>query len=226
MNKSKCDILIRAGHLLTMDPERRIYNSGSVAITKSHIVGIGTDEDILHRFDARETINAKNGIVHPGFIDAHNHIVHTSCRGIFQNIHDVGSSPINFADWKSGVTDEDESAATVAAGLEMLRSGFTMFIEPGSMFSTGAGSKAVERVGLRALFSPPYLWDSRDSFDAMPALESKRLMTRAPIDYDRSIALLKTELHRNKDPESLVKGYIFVYGLGTASPDLLKTAHS
>ena len=68
MNKSKCDILIRAGHLLTMDSERRIYNSGSVAITKSHIVGIGTDEDILHRFDARETINARNGIVHPGFI--------------------------------------------------------------------------------------------------------------------------------------------------------------
>ena len=226
MNKSKCDILIRAGHLLTMDPERRIYNSGSVAITKSHIVGIGTDEEMLHRFDARETINARNGIVHPGFIDAHNHIVHTSCRGIFQNIHDVGSSSINFADWKSGVTDEDESAATVAAGLEMLRSGFTMFIEPGSMFSTELGAEAVERLGLRALFSPPYLWDRRDSFDAMPALESKNLMARAPIDYDRSIALLETELHRNKDPESLVKGYIFVYGLGTASPDLLKAAHS
>ena len=40
------------------------------------------------------------------------------------------------------------------ACLEMLRSGFTMFIEPGSLFSTQAGAEAVERVGLRALFRP------------------------------------------------------------------------
>ena len=99
-------------------------------------------------------MDANGGIVHPGFIDAHNHIVHTSCRGVFGNIHDTGSSPINFADWKAGVTDDDEAAATAMAGLEMLRSGFTMFIEPGSLFSTEAGAEAVERVGLRALFRP------------------------------------------------------------------------
>ena len=209
-----------------MDPERKIYRPGAVAITGSRIVEIGTDANLTQRFDATETMDADNGIVHPGFIDAHNHIVHTSCRGVFGNIHDTGASPINFADWKAGVTDEDEAAATTMASLEMLRCGFTMFIEPGSLFSTEAGAEAVERVGLRALFAPLYLWDRRECFDAMPALESSSLMARAPIDLARSLGQLDGELHRNKDPDALIRGYVFVYGVGTGSPELLQAAHA
>ena len=226
MNKSTCDILIHNGQILTMDSDRRIYRPGAVAIAGSRIVGVGTDAELRHRFDGRETMDAKGAIVHPGFIDAHNHIVHTTCRGVFGNIHDVGASPVNFADWKAGVTDEDEAAATAMASIELLRSGFTMFIEPGSLFSTEAGAEAVERVGIRALFAPLYLWDRRESFDAMPALESASLMARAPIDHHRLMGQLDVELHRNKDPEGLVRGYIFVYGVGTASPELLQAAHA
>ena len=171
-------------------------------------------------------IDASGAIVHPGFIDAHNHIVHTSCRGIFSSFHDAESLPINFADWKASVTDADEAAATTMAGIEMLRNGFTMFIEPGSLFSTEAGAGAVERVGLRASFSPLYLWDQRESFDAIPTLESPSLMARATIDHDRCIRQLDAELHRNRNADALVRGYIFVYGEGTASPDLLKAAHA
>ena len=225
MNKSTCDVLIHNGQIITMDSERRIFRSGAVAITGSRIVEVGTDADLRQRFDARETIDAEGGIVHPGFIDAHNHIVHTSCRGV-GNVRDANPSPVNFATWKAGVTDEDEAAATAMASLEMLRSGFTMFIEPGSLFSTEAGAEAVERVGMRALFAPLYLWDMRESFDAVPSLISPSLMARAPIDLDRSMGQLDVELHRNGDPEALVRGYIFVYGAGTASPELLQAAHA
>ena len=226
MNSDTCDLLIHNGQVITMDSERRIYRPGAVAITGSRIVEIGTDANLTQRFDATETMDADNGIVHPGFIDAHNHIVHTSCRGVFGNIHDTGASPINFADWKAGVTDEDEAAATAMASLEMLRCGFTMFIEPGSLFSTEAGAEAVERMGLRALLAPLYLWDRRECFDAMPALESPSLMARAPIDLARSLGQLERELHRNKDPDALVRGYVFVYGVGTGSPELLQAAHA
>ena len=225
MNKSTCDILIHNSQIITMDSERRIYRPGAVAVTGSRIVEVGVDADLRSRFDARETIDAEGGIVHPGFIDAHNHIVHTSCRGV-GNLRGAGPSPVNFADWKAGVTDDDEAAATAMAGLEMLRSGFTMFIEPGSLFSTEAAAEAVERVGLRALFAPLYLWDRRECFEAVPSLESPSLMARAPIDRDRSLAQLDVELHRNSDPEALVRGYVFVYGVGTASPELLQAAHA
>ena len=226
MDRTTCDILIHSGQVITVDPERRIYRPGAVAITGSRIVDVGTDDELRGRFAARLTMDARGGIVHPGFIDAHNHIVHATCRGIFGSIHEPGSSSVNFADWKAGVTDQDEAAATAMAGLEMLRGGFTMFIEPGSLFSTGAGAEAVERVGLRALFAPPYLWDRREAFNAIPALVSSSLIARAPTDHDRSLRQMDTELHRNKDPEALVRGYIFVYGLGTASPELLRAAHS
>ena len=209
-----------------MDPDRKIYSPGAVAITGSRIVAVGPDVELRERFDASKMIDAAGAIVHPGFIDAHNHIVHTSCRGIFSSYHDAESLPVNFADWKASVTDADEAAATTMAGIEMLRNGFTMFIEPGSLFSTEAAAEAVERVGLRALFSPLYLWDRGESFEAIPTLASPSLMARATIDHDRCIKELDAELHRNRNVDALVRGYIFVYGEGTASPELLKIAHA
>ena len=225
MNRSTCDILIHNGQIITMDSERRIYRQGAVAITGSRIVEVGAAANLRDRFDARKTVDAEGGIVHPGLIDAHNHIVHTSCRGVFGDVRDT-DSPVNFADWKAGVTAEDEAAATVMACLEMLRGGFTMFIEPGSLFHTGAAAEAVERVGLRSLFAPLYLWDRRETFEAVPSLVSPSLTARAPVDLDRSLAQLDVELHRNKDPDALVRGYVFLYGLGTASPELLQAAQS
>ena len=225
MNRSICDILIRNGQVITMDPERRIYWPGAVAVTGSRIVEVGADADLQRRYEARQTVDAGGGIAHPGFIDAHNHVVHTSCRGVFDDVRDT-ASPVNFADWKAGVTAEDEAAATAMAGLEMLRGGFTMFIEPGSLFHTDAAAEAVERVGLRSLFAPLYLWDRQETFDAIPSLVSPSLTARAPVDLDRSLGQLDVELHRNRAPDALVRGYVFLYGLGTASPELLQAAHS
>lgn len=225
MYKSKCDVLIRNGLIVTMDSDRQIYRCGAVAVSGGRISGVGTDPEMAKRFEAGETIDAGGGIVHPGFIDAHNHVVHTSCRGV-GNVRGPGPSPVNFADWKAGVTGADEAAATAMACLEMLRAGFTMFIEPGSLFSTDAAAEAVGSVGIRALFAPLYLWDRQECFDAVPSLMSPSLAARAPIDHDRAMAQIESELHRSKDPEALVRGFVFVYGAGTASPELLQAAHA
>ena len=168
MTGTLCDLLIKNAQVISMDSSRTIYAPGSVAVSGQRIVDVGTDTALSQRTEAREVIDADGGIVHPGFIDAHNHIVHTSCRGVFKNLHEVSDSKVKFADWKAGVTDEDEAAATAMACLEMLRGGFTMFIEPGSLFSTPAAASAVESIGIRALFSPLYLWDIREPFDAIP----------------------------------------------------------
>ncbi len=226
MTRSKCDLLIQNGQMLTMDAERRIIAPGALAIAGARILAVGPDAELRSRFDALESIDAEGGIVHPGFIDAHNHIVHTTCRGVFSNIFDVDAAAIKFADWKADVTAEDEAAATAMAAVEMLASGFTMFIEPGTLFSTHAAAEAVERVGMRALFSPPYLWDRRETLAAMPGLESDSLTARVPIDSARTLGQLDAELYRNRNPEALVRGFVFVYGVGTATPELLQAAHA
>ncbi len=226
MAKSKCDILIHNGQVITIDSDRRIYTPGAVAVAGARILAVGPDTELRRRFEARGTLDAEGGIVHPGFIDAHNHIVHTTCRGVFSNIFDVDAAAIKFADWKANVTAEDEASATAMAALEMLGGGFTMFIEPGTLFSTHAAAEAVERVGMRALFSPPYLWDRRETLAAMPGLESESLTARVPIDSARALGQLDGELYRNRNPEALVRGFVFVYGVGTASPELLQAAHA
>ena len=108
MNKKKCDLLIRNACIVSMNSSRTIFSPGAVAVSKSRIVDVGSDIKITQRIDAKEIIDAKGGIVHPVFIDAHNHIVHTSCRGVFNNVHNIKNAQINFADWKAGVTEEDE----------------------------------------------------------------------------------------------------------------------
>ena len=112
MDRRECDILIHNGQVITMDPERNVFRPGAVAVSGSRIVEVGPDADLRSRYDAAQTIDVAGGIVHPGFIDAHNHIVHTSCRGV-GNLRDAGpaTGPVNFADWKADVTDEDEAAA-------------------------------------------------------------------------------------------------------------------
>ena len=201
MNKSKCDVLIHNGLIVTMDSKRRIYRCGAVAVSGGRIAKVGTDAEMEENFEARESMDAGGGIVHPGFIDGHNHVVHTSCRGV-GDVRSHNPSSVNFATWKAGVTDEDEAVATEMASLEMLRVGFTMFIEPGSLFSTEAGAEAVSRVGIRALFAPLYLWDRRECFDAVPSLMSPSLEARAPIDHERAMGHIGAELHHNKDPDA------------------------
>jgi len=114
MTRSKCDLLIQNGQMLTMDAERRIISPGALAIAGARILAVGPDAELRSRFDALESIDAEGGIVHPGFIDAHNHIVHTTCRGVFSNIFDVDAPAIKFADWKADVTAEDEAAASTS----------------------------------------------------------------------------------------------------------------
>ena len=48
------------------------------------------------------------------------------------------------------------------AGLEMLRSGVTCFMEAGTVFETDAVAEAAEAVGIRASLSEPFLWDTGD----------------------------------------------------------------
>jgi 5-methylthioadenosine/S-adenosylhomocysteine deaminase len=71
------DILISGGTLITMDPERRVIDDGAVAISGERIVDIGRSQELLTKYRAKKTIDAKNKVVMPGLIDGHGHAGHT-----------------------------------------------------------------------------------------------------------------------------------------------------
>ena len=53
---------------------------GAVAVAAGLIVDVGPTGDLLARYDARETIDAANKVVCPGFVDPHTHLVYAGDR--------------------------------------------------------------------------------------------------------------------------------------------------
>ena len=47
----------------------RIYKRGAVAVSGELIAGVGTEAEIDEGFEARDTVDARGGIVYPGFIE-------------------------------------------------------------------------------------------------------------------------------------------------------------
>ena len=57
--------------------------------------------------------------------------------------------------------DEEEYASAMLAGLDMLRNGFTSFVEPGTVHSTDAVAEACNALGIRAWVGDPWLMGCR-----------------------------------------------------------------
>lgn len=219
-----CDMMVINGYVVTIDGSRRIFAPGAVAITGRRIVGVGPDREIRALYRAERTFDADGAVVHPGFVEPHLHIVHGTCRGPYSNAAVAAKQPVPFPDWKADVTPDDEHVATKLAAVELLRHGFTCFVEPGTVFDGDAVAAAAETVGVRGMLAGPYLWDQLGLMEQMGTLSGRRLFERAPPSLDRCLDQLGRELRRNQDPDALVRGYVSVYGLGTASDRLLTEA--
>ncbi|HEX3725465.1 MAG TPA: amidohydrolase family protein, partial [Pirellulales bacterium] len=220
-----CDLIIKNGCVLTMDVRRSIIDCGAIAVKGHTIVAVGPENDILRSWTAKDTIDAKGAIVHPGYVDAHLHVNAQTCRGFFRgDASKGGAGGPNYADWKACLTAEDEHAAAGLASVEMLRHGITTYIEPGSAFEPDAVADATQQVGVRCSLAEPYLWDTTEIMDAIPGLASKTLFARVPPDRDRCMKQLGSQLFRNRDKDGITHGHVALYGEGTASDELYLSA--
>ena len=75
------DVLIEHGTVITMDPQRRVIDNGSVAIEGGRITDVGSAAELAARHpNPRKRIAAQNHAVLPGLIDAHTHAGHAMTR--------------------------------------------------------------------------------------------------------------------------------------------------
>lgn len=219
-----CDLMVTHGYVLSMDAQRTVYPDGAVAITGTRIVGIGPMREMVQRFRPRRTIDAGGAVVHPGFIDGHYHsTLHLTRGAITDNPHpaadpDEELGPGAYVVWFNALEDEDEYASALMASVELVRNGFTAFMEPGTAFETDAVAAAVEDVGIRAVLADTYIWDLPGSEPEGTEIE------RARPNRKRAEQLLGRELARNKNPDGLVRGHVAVYGIGTVSDELALAA--
>ncbi len=220
-----CDLIIKDGCLLTMEARRTIVPRGAIAIKGHTIAAVGPQAEILRNWRAKDVLDAKGAIVHPGYVDAHLHANAQTCRGFFRgDASKGGGGGPNYADWKATLTAEDENAAAGLAAVEMLRHGITTFVEPGSAFEPDAVASATQEVGIRCTLAEPYLWDTTEVMDAIPGLASQSLFARVPPERDRCLELLGSQLFRNEDKDGITHGHVALYGEGTASDELYVAA--
>lgn len=218
----KCDLLIGNGYVITVDANRTVFPHGAVAITGKEIVAVGPESQLRKRFNPRHIIDAGGAAVHPGFVEPHCHATMHSTRGAITDNPDAFADPGNklhqYALWFNKLKDEDEWASSLHASAEMLLNGFTCMVEAGTVFEPDICAKAAEAVGIRASLADPFLWDLTDG-TAMT-----QQIARAPCNQEAAARMLGSQLWRNKDVDSLVRGHVAIYGLGSASDELTLAA--
>ncbi|HEY0658242.1 MAG TPA: amidohydrolase, partial [Pyrinomonadaceae bacterium] len=84
--KQTVDLIVQNGTVVTMDGQRRVFENGSIAVSKGEIVGVGTFAEINRRYAAKQLINARGKAVIPGLVNTHTHIPMTLFRGIADDL--------------------------------------------------------------------------------------------------------------------------------------------
>jgi 5-methylthioadenosine/S-adenosylhomocysteine deaminase len=128
-SKERVDTMI-TGMVVTMDGQRHIYGDGAVVVSGDAIVAVGPRAEIESRYESRQTIDARNKLVLPGFINGHTHVPMT----LFRGLHD----DVTLNDWlykyifpaeAKNVTESFVRWGTRLAAAEQIRSGVTTFAD-------------------------------------------------------------------------------------------------
>ncbi|HWU02856.1 MAG TPA: amidohydrolase family protein [Novosphingobium sp.] len=81
---SGADTLIRNAMVVTMDADRRVFTDGWLAMRGGVIAGVGamaTCPPIAGPDAPRAVVDARGGMVMPGMVNAHNHLIQIAFRG-------------------------------------------------------------------------------------------------------------------------------------------------
>ena len=135
--RKNCDVLIKGAYLITVDASRRIIPDGAMAIVERRIEAVGKSAELVDRYEAKLTLDAEGGVVHPGFVEPHIHISQFTSRTATSVFFRANPS-CRYAEWKANLFEEDEVPATALGCLRLIQAGFTSFVDPGTVFAPDA----------------------------------------------------------------------------------------
>ncbi|MPY54751.1 amidohydrolase family protein [Streptomyces acidicola] len=147
-------MLLRSGHVVTMDPALGDLPQGDVLIEDGKITAV--EQRIDADVDA-EVLDMTGRIVIPGFVDTHRHTWETSIRGCAPNAT-LDDYFVDVLDTFAPVyTPEDVYAANLAGTLECLSAGITTLVDWSHINNTpehpDAALQALTETGIRAQYA-------------------------------------------------------------------------
>jgi 5-methylthioadenosine/S-adenosylhomocysteine deaminase len=204
------DLLLVGADVVTMDAERRVLTAASVAVSHGAVAGLGTAADLRRRFPDAEELDARECVVVPGLIDAHQHT--TGDPLVRSMIPDDISSDESIFDWivpLHGVHDgdDDELSATITA-VDALTRGVTTLLEPGTVANPLRVGAGLQQAGVRGRVGG-WGWDVEGMPFAAPADE---------------VLARQEETVKALAPNRLVTGWVTLVGHDLASDELFAAA--
>ncbi|MBC7909511.1 MAG: amidohydrolase [Pyrinomonadaceae bacterium] len=128
--RSRVDLIVRGGTIVTMDGERRVIEDGAVAVTGGRITAVGTRAEVEAKYTAREIIDARGKAIVPGLINGHTHVPMTLFRGLADDL-DLNEwlTKYIFPAEAKNVTEEFVRVGTRLGLAEMIRGGTTTYAD-------------------------------------------------------------------------------------------------
>jgi cytosine/adenosine deaminase-related metal-dependent hydrolase len=150
-------LLIRGGHILSMDPAVGDFPHGDLLIEGDSITAVGS---VLSGEDAApdaEVIDASGFIVIPGFVDTHRHTWEAAIRGVAPNAT-LDDYFVEILDtFAPHYRPEDVYNSNLAGALECLNAGITTLVDWSHINNTpqhpDAAIQALREAGIRSQYA-------------------------------------------------------------------------
>ena len=198
-----------ARFLVTVDPQRRVIQDGSVVLEGQRITHVGKAAD-LASVPAERVIDASGCVVTPAFVNAHMHISYAhAVRGIFPDDVVGRERLLEVFRLQSAMTEEEEYYTSLLAITELLKGGTVTFVDPGSTKSIDACLQVYAQTGCRVVTGTSLI-DQPDP-RALPCFPTEEALAR-------SEAFVRAYDHRLEDR---VRAWAMPFGSENASPELL-----
>ena len=154
--REKADLLITGGTIVTMNASRAILQDGAVIVKGDTIVAVGPRSELDTKYSATQTVDAKGGLVLPGFINGHTHVPMT----LFRGLHD----DVTLNDWlykyifpaeAKNVNEEFVRWGTRLAAAEQIRGGVTTYAD--MYYFEDAVAEETKAAGMRGVLGETFI---------------------------------------------------------------------
>lgn len=197
----------RAQYVITVDDRRRVIRDGSVVVRNGLISHVGKADELLH-VGADRVIDAGDMVITPGFVNGHMHISYAhSVRGVFPD--DVRDRLRHVFAMQSAMTESEEYLTTLLGLAELLGTGTTTLVDPGTTKYPEACLAAYEQAGCRVVIGEQV--QDRENGLHLPVYDTADALERLEV----SIKALDGRL------SGRVRAWAMPFSLEFCSPELL-----
>jgi 5-methylthioadenosine/S-adenosylhomocysteine deaminase len=154
--KEAADLLVSGATIVTMDGERHVWQDGAIAVKGDSIVAVASSGDVLAKYQAPQTIDAKGQLMIPGLINGHTHIPMVLLRGLVDDVTlDDWLRKFIFPAEAKNVNEDFVRWGSRLALAEMIRGGTTTFAD--MYYFEDAEAEETKAAGLRGFLGETWI---------------------------------------------------------------------